>query len=118
VKTTMYAKTVAGNSKKRPTKNVSHPPKPSDAGIANAKKKPRVTQGIRCHHMGIIGSPQNGQLRYGGPILMPGLKSTEQLGHAAQGFFGFSLESGFVMALIGARCSHSGPRYSPCLWFG
>src|SRR6266404_4329201 len=95
VKTIMYAKTVAGNSNKRPEKNMSHPPKPSDAGIANARKKPRVTQGIRCHHIGIIGARQKGQFRYGGPTLVSGLRSTEQLGHAAQGLLGSSLGSRF-----------------------
>lgn len=78
LKTTMYAKTVAGKRQSSPAKNTSSPPRPSDAGPANARKKPKITHGMRCHQIGTIDAPQPGQFRYGGPNLVPGRKSTEQ----------------------------------------
>lgn len=61
LKTTMYAKTVAGNQHRSPANNTSHPDRPTEAGTANARKKPSRTQGIRCHQIGIIGVLQYGQ---------------------------------------------------------
>src|SRR5260370_25026630 len=70
VKTTMYAKTVAGNNRRRPTKNESQNPRPSDAGTANDRNKPRVTHPTLCHHTGSIGAAQEGQLSYAGRRFM------------------------------------------------
>jgi hypothetical protein len=113
--TMMYEKTVAGYRQSRPTKNTSNPPRPSDAGAANARKKPKATQGIRCHQMGTIAALQAGQFRYGGPISMPGRKSTEQLGQAdhAAGFFGDFSDVSIITMVTAWRFSRSIP--SVCL---
>jgi hypothetical protein len=58
LKTTIYANAVAGYQHSSPAKNTSHPDRPTEAGTANARKKPSMAQGIRCHQIGIIGVPQ------------------------------------------------------------
>jgi hypothetical protein len=60
LKTIIYAKTVEGNQHRSPATNTSHPVRPTEAGAANARKKPSTTQGIRCHQIGMIGTPQYG----------------------------------------------------------
>jgi hypothetical protein len=56
-----------------------------DAGTANDKIKPRVTQGILCHQTGMICTPQRGQTSYGRPNRLLNLKSAMQSGQTAQG---------------------------------
>jgi hypothetical protein len=103
LKTTIYAKTVAGNQHRSPAKNTSHPVRPTEAGAANARKKPSMTQGIRCHQIGIIGAPQYGQFSSGGRVLMPAPRSIEQLGQPDQGIFRLSSgEKCGVMILAGS----------------
>src|SRR5260370_32922599 len=96
VKTTMYAKTVAGNNRRRPTKNESQNPRPSDAGTANDRNKPRVTHPTLCHHTGSIGAAQEGQLSYGGGRLMSPLRAADQLGQRPQAPFPCSLARKFL----------------------
>jgi hypothetical protein len=87
VKTAMYAKTVAGNNRRSPAKKASQNPRPSDAGSANDRNKPRVTHPTLCHHIGSMGAAQRGQLSYGRRLLVPRLRSAEQLGQRPQALF-------------------------------
>ncbi len=94
-KNNTYATTLAGNQQSSPAKNSVVPTKPSDAGMPNDRMRPRLSQGIRIHQIGMIGTPQNGQLTYGrliSPFL--GLRSDEQLGQAAHAFLSFRRVAG------------------------
>jgi len=67
--TRVYAKTVAGNQHSNAAKRSASPPKPIEAGAPKDKSKPNVTQGILCHHIGMMGAWQKGHSSYGGPEL-------------------------------------------------
>src|SRR5579862_110095 len=87
-KNNTYASTLAGNQQSSPAKNRVEPTKPSDIGMPNDKMRPRLSQGIRIHQIGMIGASQNGQLRYGrfcSPF--PSRRSHEQFGQAVHDFF-------------------------------
>jgi hypothetical protein len=82
------------------------PTRPIDAGTANDRIRPRASQGMRIHHIGIIGAPQNGQSRYGRLISLPlGVKSNPQLGQAPHAFFLSCVAKCTIMA-IESVCSH------------
>jgi hypothetical protein len=72
----------AGQNRKRPAKNTSHPARPIHEGTANARSILSRATAVRCHQVGRIEVPQNGHWSYGGCDLTPSLRSTEQLGHA------------------------------------
>lgn len=90
MKNKMYAITKDGYQHNNPRKKIVTPTKPIDAGMPNERTRLRTTTGMRIHQIGMIGAPQNGQLRYGRLFsVLLGLRSCKQLGQEDQGFFIF-----------------------------
>jgi hypothetical protein len=96
LKTKIYAMTSAGSSQMSAPKIRSKLRIPSHAGKANDSNKPTDTQSNRCHQIGSMGVPQTGQLSYGGRVLIPSLRSVEQLGQALHDLLEFSVAGMFA----------------------